>query len=94
MGFDPSRADLDLWIRAPLHHNGYDYMATFVNDLIVVAKEPLQCLEVLDSKFKLRNITDSPKFFPGTNWINNQDKTRISNEGHIQEHIRKFEEEN
>ena len=94
MGFNPSRADPDMWTKESPHHNGHDCIATFVDDLIVVAKEPLQYLEVLANKLKLRDITDCPKFFLGNDWINNQDKTRMSDERCVQECIRKFEEEN
>ena len=38
-GFVPSRADPDLWIKKSA--TGYDYIATHINDLIVVAEEPL-----------------------------------------------------
>ena len=41
MEFDPSRADPDLWTRAHPRNNGCDCIATFVDDLIVVAKVPL-----------------------------------------------------
>ena len=36
MGFEPSRYDTDAWIKEGLH--GYDYIATHVDDLMVVAK--------------------------------------------------------
>ena len=60
-------------------HSGYDHIGTFVDDLIVVAKQPLLNLEILASKLNLRNITDSPKFFLGADWNNMNANSRISN---------------
>ena len=72
---------------------GNDHIRAFVDDLIVVAKEPLQHLEVLASKFKLRNVADSPEFFLGSNWTNENNKMMVSTEACIKECIRRFEEE-
>lgn len=49
------------------NHIQYDYITTFVDDLIVVAPEPLQYLNTLATKFNLRNATDKPDFFLGSN---------------------------
>ena len=66
---------------------------TFVDNLIVVSKELLLHLEVLATKFKLSNMHDSLTFFLGSNWKNDDQNTRVSNEAHMRECIRKFEEE-
>eukprot|EP00957_Ditylum_brightwellii_P119855 9145374-Ditylum_brightwellii.AAC.1 len=42
MGFTSTRAGQDLWLKRSEHHDGYDYIATHVDDLIIAAKEP-QC---------------------------------------------------
>ena len=94
MGFEPSRADPDLWMKKSENYEGYDCIAAFADDLVVVARDPLQYLNCLASKFNLKNATDSPDFFLGANWTTKQDNsTKISNEKCILEHIRKFEEE-
>jgi hypothetical protein len=41
MGFQSSRADQDLWWRKSPHYKGYDYLATQVDDVICVGKDPL-----------------------------------------------------
>ena len=45
MNFTPSRADPDLWMRLTTDGKGYDYIATYVDDLIIVAKEPKQYMK-------------------------------------------------
>ena len=76
MRFSLSRADPDLWMKSSSHHAGFDFIGTFLDDLIAVATEPLQCLEVLASKFNIRNVSDCPDFFLSSNWTNDNDKTR------------------
>ena len=40
MGFSASRADANIWIKKTKDGNGYEYIATHVDDMIVVAKDP------------------------------------------------------
>eukprot|EP00957_Ditylum_brightwellii_P098639 7514092-Ditylum_brightwellii.AAC.1 len=40
LGFEPSRVDQDLWIQESDEYEGYDYLATHVDDVIIVAKDP------------------------------------------------------
>ena len=39
MGFSVSRADVDLWIKKTNDGNGYEYIATHVDDVIIVVKD-------------------------------------------------------
>ena len=57
-----SRVDQDIWIRKSDDHEGYDYLATHVDDIVVVAKKPGEYIAQIDQEFGLRNIQDSPKF--------------------------------
>ena len=50
MGLDSSRVDPDAQIRSSLYHVECDHIATFADNLIVVAKEPFQYLKVLAYK--------------------------------------------
>lgn len=56
IGFHPSRANPNLLIKASNDYNGYDYIATWVDDLIVVAKKPEQYIALIEQQFVLRNI--------------------------------------
>ena len=55
MGFFPSKAEDDIWMRC----NGdiYEYMAIYVDDLCIVAKEPEKIIKELQDKYnyKLKN---------------------------------------
>ena len=52
MGFKPSKAEDDIWMR----QNGdvYDYIATYVDDLCIVSKEPQVYVKLLENKYKYK----------------------------------------
>ena len=55
LGFERSKCEADIWIRDDGDH--YSLIATYVNDLILVTKEPLKLLAQLQAKpfnFKLK----------------------------------------
>jgi len=52
MGFVPSKAEEDIWMR---ENNGvYEYIASYVDDLCVVAKDPKEITDDLVSKYKYK----------------------------------------
>jgi hypothetical protein len=53
MGFFPSRAEPDIWMRSKGDH--YEYIAVYVNNLLIVIKDPQTLINTLstDHKFKL-----------------------------------------
>jgi len=50
MGFEPCKAEPDIWMRC----NGevYEYIATYVDDLAVAAKDPKSIIAALKDKLK------------------------------------------
>jgi len=52
MGFTPSKAEPDIW----LHHSGskYEYIAMYVDDLAIAAKDPKQIVDVLMNHYKFK----------------------------------------
>ena len=44
MGFKPTRADPDPWIKQSEDKAKYEYMATYVDDIIIVANNPMKYL--------------------------------------------------
>ena len=54
MGFFPSKAEDDIWMRR--NGNQYEYIATYVDDICIVAKNPKEIARQLeeDYKFKLK----------------------------------------
>ena len=90
IGFEPSRADPDLWIKKMEH--GYDYIATHVDDLIVVAKKPQEYLALIEQEFALRNIESEPSYYLGTSLKRLEDgRIHMNSEDYIKESIRKYE---
>ena len=55
MGFKPSRADPDIWMRDKGDH--YEYIAVYVDDLLIASKDPQSIITALESHpnlFKLK----------------------------------------
>ena len=67
MGFQPSRADQDLWLRKSDNYNGYDYMSTHVDDIITASKRPGEYMAKIKHKFLVGNKEDSPMYYLGRN---------------------------
>jgi hypothetical protein len=90
LGFTPSRADPDLWIKKTEY--GYDYIATHVDDLIVVSKGPQEYISLIEQEFALRNIESEPSYYLGTSLKRIDDGRIIMNsEKYIKESIRRYE---
>jgi len=56
MGFFPSKAEDDIWMRLKGDH--YEYVARYVDDLIIASKEPKAFMDALTGtyKFKLKGV--------------------------------------
>ena len=54
MGFKPSKADYDLWIKNKGDH--YEYVATYVDDILVFSRDPLKIIQQVQEKFNLKDI--------------------------------------
>jgi hypothetical protein len=67
IGFKPTRADQDLWILKSDGYNGYNYIATHVNDIIIAAKITSECMARIEQEFLVRNMEDSPTYYLGSN---------------------------
>ena len=53
MGFTPSRADPDLWLKES--ENGFDFIASHVDDIIVASKNPQEFISQIEQEYALRN---------------------------------------
>jgi hypothetical protein len=47
MGFLPSKMDPDIWLRAKIDH--YEYIAVYVDDLMIASREPQAIIDSLES---------------------------------------------
>ena len=52
MGFVPSKAEPDIWMREKEDH--YEYIAVYVDDLLVVSKDPQSIVETFKTKYKFQ----------------------------------------
>ena len=52
MGFIPSKADPDIWMRAKEDH--YEYIGVYVDDLAIASKDPQAIVDALTKKHKLK----------------------------------------
>ena len=87
LGFQPSRADPDLWIKET--ECGFDHIATHVDDVTVAAKEPQSCTSQIKQECALRNIEHDPKYYLGSRLIKRPDgKVLMNMEEHCKEAMR------
>ncbi|MGH3054901.1 MAG: reverse transcriptase domain-containing protein, partial [Gaiellaceae bacterium] len=91
MGFLPSRADADLWYIKSVHHNGYDYIGTHIDDLIIAAKHPHQYMTMIEQEFIVRNIQDSPSSYLGLDFTIRNNTVQISTKTYTTEVLKRYE---
>jgi len=68
MGFIPSKAERDIWMRDCGDH--YEYIAVYVDDLLITSKDPSTIIKTLsgEHKFKLKG-TGAVSFHLGCDWF-------------------------
>ena len=54
MGFKPSMAEQDIWMRKSPYVDAYEYIATYVDDLGIAAYDPESITQHLQWKHKLK----------------------------------------
>ena len=62
LGFKPSKADPDLWIRKV--HDHYEYIAWFVDDVIVFSKDPMAIMKELEKNYVMKGV-GKPQYYLG-----------------------------
>ncbi len=73
MGFTPSKAHYDLWMRAKVGYN--EYVAVIVDDLLVFSKEPQDVIEPLTDVygFELKGV-GQPEYYSGADLRYNENQ--------------------
>ena len=56
-------------IRKYNDHEGYDYIATYVDDVIIDSNNPSKYMNDIDMHSKVREITESPKYYLGNELV-------------------------
>jgi hypothetical protein len=92
MGFTCSRADQDLWLRPSDDYEGYDYIATHVDDLIIAAKKPAVYMNQIEQEFLIRNKADSPSYYLGNDIKMVNNRLHVSTKKYVQEVLRRFQQ--
>ena len=75
MGFKASRADPDLWIKSSADGKSYEYIASHVDDVIIVCKDPDQYIEIIKKNFPIRKIEKNPAYYLGNDLEVRKDRT-------------------
>jgi len=91
MGFLPTRADQDLWYRKSDEYNGYDYIATHVDDIIIAAKDPSKYMAMIEQEFSVRDLSDSPDYYLGNNLKKVRDCFHVSCTKYIKEVLHHYQ---
>lgn len=64
LGFVPSKADGDLWLRRKGDH--YEYIATYIDDLLVASRDPRSIIDILQKMYTLKGVGE-PEYYLGGN---------------------------
>ena len=70
MGFVPSKADFDLWVRDMGTH--HEYVATYVDDILVFSKDPMGIIEEIRKDYMLKGV-GKPEYYLGGNFHTTKD---------------------
>ena len=96
MGFKPSKADPDMWYRDK--HDHYEYIATYVDDLLVVSRDPQSVMKALEEQYVLKGV-GIPENYLGADIIQAPEEWKtepvdwiISSKTYTSTMIQKFEE--
>ena len=65
MGFHPSKADADLWMKDVGTH--YEYIARYVDDILVFSKDPKKTIEPLKKIYHLQGV-GTPEYYLGADF--------------------------
>ena len=92
MGFRPSRADQDIWYRLSEDGKTYEYIASHVDDIIIVSKDPREIMNALEQEYILHYIIrKTNNYYLGMN-LKKMEKgyMHISSHKYITEVLRKY----
>ena len=68
IGFKPSKADPDIWMKSSKDDNHYEYNAVYVDDLAICMKDPKAFCDTLKEKYKLKQRSWTNQL-PSWMWI-------------------------
>lgn len=62
LGFAPTRANLDVWVKLSDNKSHYEYIATHVDDIMIASNDPMAYINKLKDIYPLRNVEIDPEF--------------------------------
>jgi len=71
LGFKPSKADSDLWMKDCGTH--YEYVCTYVDDLLIMSKNPMAIIDELKKEYPLKGV-GAPEYYLGGDIVSHRDK--------------------
>jgi hypothetical protein len=95
LGFKKTKHDPDLWIVDKSSH--YEYLATYVDDILILNKDPMEVIKSLEKTFMLKSVGIPEYYFSGNveflgeAWKNHGLGLALSAKTYIQNIIPKFE---
>ncbi len=74
MNFKPCKVDTDVWMRLSDSHTCYEYVAVYVDDLLISMENPKDFCDNLKDNFKFKLKGDGPvSYHLGLNYIRDKD---------------------
>ena len=73
MDFLPSKADHDLWMREKGDH--YEYIATYLDDLLVFSKRPMDIIDKIRKTYELKGV-GAPEYYLGSDYMSTNDTSK------------------
>jgi hypothetical protein len=95
LGFKKTKHDPELWMVDKSSH--YEYLATYVDDILIWSKDPMAVLKALEKTYLLKSVgipeyyLDGNVEFLGEAWKNQGLGLSLSEKTYIQRVIPKFE---
>ena len=79
MGFKPSRADSNIWMKSSKDGSHYEYIAVYVDDLAICMKDPKSFCDTLKEKYKLKLKGVGPIIYHlGCGYTRDEDGTLVA----------------
>jgi hypothetical protein len=95
LGFKKTKHDHDLWMVDKSSH--YEYLATYVDDILIWSKDPMSVIKALEKAYMLKGV-GIPEYYLGGNveflgeaWKNQELGLALSAKTYIKKIIPKFE---
>ncbi len=78
LGFSQCKSDQDVWMRPSKDRDCYEYVACYVDDLLISMKDPKEFCDILKTKFNFKLKGDGPiEYHLGLNYSRDPDGTLV-----------------